>query len=105
MVDGLAVSLPNEYNQVCEGCALGKSHRLPFPQASATKYDKMDLIIVDLAGPMSVETCSGMLYALVIVEVACRFPVAHLLRSKDEAAAALKDIGTMVERQSGKLLK
>ena len=100
MVDGLAVSL---YNYVCKGC-LGKSHRLLFPKVSTTKYDKMDLIIIDLAGPMSVETWSGMLHALVVVKVACQ-TVAHLLQSKDEAAAALKDTVAMLERQSGKLLK
>lgn len=60
MVDGLTISSPNEYDHVCEGCALGKSHRLPFPKASTSQYKKMDLLVVDLTGPMSVETWSGM---------------------------------------------
>ena len=72
---GLTVSSPDKYDQVCEGCALGKSHRLPFPTASTTEHKKMDLIVVDLVGPMSIETWSGMQYVIVIVEVACRLAI------------------------------
>ena len=64
----------------------------------------MELIVIDLTGPMSVETWTGMLYALVAVKASCRFGVGELLKSKDEAAEALKWIITMLERQSGKLL-
>jgi hypothetical protein len=37
MVDGLIISAQNTYDHVCEGCALGKSHRQPLPKASTTK--------------------------------------------------------------------
>jgi GAG-pre-integrase domain/Integrase core domain len=105
MVKGLTISSPDEYDHVCEGCALGKSHRLPFPKASSTQYKQMDLLVVDLTGPMSVETWSGMQYAFVAVEISCRLPVGRLLRSKDEAGTALKETVAMLEQQSGKLLK
>ena len=105
LVNGLTVSSLDDYDRVCEGCALGKSHHLPFPEVSTTKYEKMGLIVVDLAGPMSVETWTEMQYALVTVEVSCQFPVGQLLQSKDEAATALKETVAMLKRQSRKLLE
>ncbi|KIJ26176.1 hypothetical protein M422DRAFT_133517, partial [Sphaerobolus stellatus SS14] len=68
MVDGLDISDLNAFDFVCEGCALSKSHRLPFPKISSSKYKKMDLIAVDLTGPMSVPTWSGNKYALAVIE-------------------------------------
>jgi hypothetical protein len=56
MVKGLTLSLPDAYDHVREGCALGKSHRMPFPKISVTEYPLMGLIVVDVTGPMSVET-------------------------------------------------
>ena len=50
----------------------------------------MELVVVDLTGPMSVETWTGMAYALVAVEASRRFGVGELLKSKDEAGEALK---------------
>jgi len=65
----------------------------------------MELVVVDLVGPMSVETWTGMSYALVVVELSCCFEVGELLKSKNEAAETLKWIIMMLERQSGMLLK
>ena len=71
LVTGLTISSPQTFDHVCEGCVLGKSHWLPFPKASTTPYEKMELIVVDLTGPMSVETWTGMSFALVAVEANC----------------------------------
>jgi len=85
---------------------LGKLHPLPFPKQSNTVYEKMDLVIIDLTGPISVPTWLGMSYALMVVEASCCFPIGRLLKVKSEAAAAaVKEIVTMFERQSGKKLK
>lgn len=88
------------YDHVCEGCVLGKSHRLPFPKASTTTYEKLELVVVDLTGPMSVETWTGMSYTLVAVEASCRFGVGELLKSKDEVGEALKGIVARLEHQA-----
>ena len=92
MVKGLNISSLKAFDHVCEGCVLGKSHRLPFPKASVTTHEKMELVVVDLTGPMSVETWSGMLYALLVVEMSTRFGVVRLLKSKDEVPEVLKEI-------------
>jgi len=58
-VNGLDLMAPNNYDHVCTGCAHGKSHRKPMPGTSNTKYGKMELVIMDLTGPISVPTWDG----------------------------------------------
>ena len=104
MVKGLTISSTN-YDHVCEGCTMGKSHRLPLPKRSETTSGPMDLVVADLTGPMKIETWTGMRYALVLVEVSSRYGVMRLLRTKDEAPDMLKEIIALLERQSERKLK
>jgi len=70
-VNGLDLMAPNDYDHVCTGCAYGKSHWKPMSGTSNTKYSKMELVIIDLTGPILVPIWDGYVYALVIVEVSC----------------------------------
>jgi hypothetical protein len=101
MVNGLTLSSLKEYDHVCKGCVLGKSHCLPFPKTSLTNYTPMELVVVDLTGPMSVETWSGMSYAFIAIEMNSWMNFGELLASKDEVAKTLKTIIVKLERQSG----
>ena len=56
---------------------------------------------MDLTGPILVPTWDGFLYALVIIEVSCHYPVGRLLCNKDETGTTVCDILVMFERQSG----
>ena len=84
-----------------------RPHQLPFLQASTTQYKKMELIIMDLTGPMSVQTWSGMLYALILVEAHSRYRVGQLLKLKDSDTISdtLKVTITMLECQLGVKVK
>jgi len=55
-VSRLDLMAPNDYDHVCTGCAHGKSHWKPMPGTSNTKYGKMELVVMDLTGPISVPT-------------------------------------------------
>jgi hypothetical protein len=90
MVNRLTISSLKEYDHVCEGCVLGKSHRLPFPKASLTNYTPMELVVMDLTGPMSVETWSGMSYMFIAIEMNSQMSFGELLASKDKVAETLK---------------
>jgi hypothetical protein len=100
MVNGLTI-LSKNHNHVCEGCVLGKSHHLPVPEASQTMYKHMELVIIDLAGPMFIETWSGMSYVFMAVEASTRMGVAELMVSKDETPELLKATVAKLEHQSG----
>jgi len=97
-VNKLDLTVPNDYDHVCTGYAHGKSHRKSMPGTSNTKYGKMELVVMDLTGPISVPTWDGYVYALVIVEVSCRYPVGRLLKSKEEVRGAVRDVIAMLER-------
>jgi len=50
---------------------------------------------------MPVPTWNGFLYALVIIEVSCHYPVGRLLHNKDKTGTAVHDILAVLEKQSG----
>jgi hypothetical protein len=81
MVNRLTISLLKEYDYVCKGCVLGRSHCLRFPKASLTNYTSIKLVVVDLTGPMSVETWSGMSYMFIAVEMNSQMSLRELLAS------------------------
>ncbi|KAJ3561473.1 hypothetical protein NP233_g10170 [Leucocoprinus birnbaumii] len=87
MVKGLDIKSP-EIDHLCNGCMHGKSHKLPLPGSSDTKYSKMELLVMNLTEPMSVPTWDGYRYALVVIE--------------EEVGVAVRDAVVMLERQSGK---
>jgi len=60
---------------------------------------------MDITGLISVETWTGHAYAMVVIEASCCFGVGRLLVKKEEVASTLKDVVTMLERQSGLKLK
>jgi len=55
---------------------------------------------MDLTGPMSVLTWDGYLYALVMVEVSCQYPVGCLLKKKEDTGTVIRNVIAMLERQS-----
>jgi hypothetical protein len=104
MVNELTISSKN-HDRVCEGCILSKYHRLPFPEASQTMYKCMELVVIDLASPMSVETWSGMSYVFMVVEASTWMGVAELMVLKDVTPEILKATVAKLECQSGVKLK
>jgi len=71
LVKELEINTPCEFDHICSGCTNAKSHCLSFPKSNDIHYSKIELIVMDLTGPMSVPTWDGFLYALVVVEVSC----------------------------------
>jgi len=101
LVYGLEITISREFNHLCSRCANGKSHCLPIPDSSMSRYSKMELLMMDLASPMFVPTWDGYLYALVMVEVSCRYPVGRLLKKKEDTGTAVCNVIAMLKRQSG----
>ena len=105
MVKGLELNSPLAFNHLCSGCMHGQSYKLPLLDLNSLSYSKMELVVVDLIGPMSIPTWDGNLYALVAVEVSCCYPVRCLLKHKEEVGAVVRDVVAMLERQSGECVK
>lgn len=104
MVDGIPLIQRSE--QLCDSCALGKQHRVPFPWSSAYRANTgLELVHGDLCGPITPATPGGKLYFLLIVDDFSHYMWLELLRSKDEAFASFKKVKAAAEAESRKRLK
>jgi transposase InsO family protein len=104
MVEGFPVI--RRLDQVCDGCALGKHHRTPFPQMSAyCAQESLELAHGDLCGPITPSTPGGKSYFLLIVDDYSRYMWLELLATKYEALSYFKKIKVAAEVESGRRLK
>jgi len=100
MVNGLP--LIRKVEQVCDGCALGKHHRRPFPQASSWRASTgLELVHTDLCGQITPPTPGGKSYFMLIVDDYSRFMWIELLTLKAEALSCFKKFRTASELESG----
>ncbi|GJS09596.1 retrovirus-related pol polyprotein from transposon TNT 1-94 [Tanacetum coccineum] len=72
-------------DHLCSACQMGKSKKeshKPNPEPSTN--DKLQMLHMDLCGPIRVESINGKKYILVIVDDYSRFAWVKFLRTKDE---------------------
>ncbi|CAI7838573.1 unnamed protein product [Closterium sp. NIES-53] len=90
----------------CETCLTSKFSRFPFHSAVGQSSDLVELVHVDLMGPMKVKGDGGALYSMTMVDDCTRltwsFP---LLKKSDSARVIIEEWLPMVERESGKRVK
>ena len=84
----LVIGLPNikfEADRVCEECAKGKQVKSFFkPKKTISTSRPLELIHIDLCGPMRVQSRNGSRYVCVIVDDYSRYTWTLFLSSKDE---------------------
>nr|GEX00215.1 hypothetical protein [Tanacetum cinerariifolium] len=86
-------------DHLCSSCDLGKAKRKSF-QSKTTPSSKgrLQLLHMDLCGPMRVASINGKRFVLVIVNDYSRYTWTHFLRSKDETPEVLIDFLRLVQR-------
>jgi len=98
MVDGLP--RVTRVEKVCDGCALGKQHRTPFPQMSSYRAEKgLQLVHTDLCGHI------GASYFLLVVDDHSRYMWVEMLKHKNQALECFKKIKLRAELECGNQLK
>nr|GFA88739.1 Gag-Pol polyprotein [Tanacetum cinerariifolium] len=86
-------------DQLCSSCELSKAKRSSFKsKAVPSSKGRLNLLHMDLCGPMQVVSINGKKYILVIVDDYSRYTWTLFLRSKDETPEVLKDFLTMIQR-------
>ncbi|GJX93204.1 retrovirus-related pol polyprotein from transposon TNT 1-94 [Tanacetum coccineum] len=86
-------------DHLCSSCELGKAKRKSFHTKTTPSSKRwLQLLHMDLCGPMRVESINGKKYVLVIVDDYSRYTWTHFLRSKDETPGVLIDFLTLVQR-------
>ncbi|CAI7822425.1 unnamed protein product [Closterium sp. NIES-53] len=105
-VHGLQLQRDGAHYGSCEACMQNKFARFPFPRAEGSAKASLEVVHMDLVGPMRTEGTGGVLFFLTMVDEWSRFMWARPLSKKSESAAAIKeDWLPMVERQAMRLVK
>lgn len=72
--------------EYCDGCALGKQHRTPFPSASSFRAQQsLELVHTDLCGLISPTTPGGNNYFLLVVDDFSRYMWIEIIKVKSDA--------------------
>ncbi|GJR13614.1 integrase, catalytic region, zinc finger, CCHC-type containing protein [Tanacetum coccineum] len=86
-------------DQLCSSCEVSKAKRSSFKTKTVpSSKGRLNLLHMDLCGPMRVASINGKKYILVIVDDYSRYTWTLFLRSKDETPEVLKDFLTMIQR-------
>ena len=104
----LVKDLPNIQvcSEVCEGCQLGKQHRLPFPSSATWRAtEKLQLVHSDVCGPMKTVSLNGSKYFILFIDDFTRMTWVYFLKQKSEVFSVFKKFKALVEAQCGCLLK
>jgi transposase InsO family protein len=104
MVEGIPM-LKNE-KVACDGCALGKLHKDEFPSnIDKKKRDVLDLLHIDVCGPMQTRSLGGAFYFLLFIDDCMRYTWVYFLRRKGDVFEYFKEFRTMMEKKTGKSIK
>nr|GFC32780.1 retrovirus-related Pol polyprotein from transposon TNT 1-94 [Tanacetum cinerariifolium] len=86
-------------DHLCSSCELGKAKRKSFhSKLTPSSKRRLQLLHMDLCGPMRVASINGKRYVLVIVDDYSSYTWTHFLRSKDETPEVLIDFLRVVQR-------
>nr|GEW97291.1 hypothetical protein [Tanacetum cinerariifolium] len=86
-------------DHLCSSCELGKAMQKSFhTKITPSSKSRLQLLHMDLCGPMRVASINGKIYVLVIVDDYSRYTWTHFLSSKDETPEVLIDFLRLVQR-------
>ncbi|XP_047320519.1 uncharacterized protein LOC124924540 [Impatiens glandulifera] len=72
-------------DKVCPACQLGKHGRSSFKNKGKSQFSRcLELLHMDLFGPIPVKSLGGMIFALIIIDDFSRFTWVAFLPSKDK---------------------
>ncbi|GJU82542.1 retrovirus-related pol polyprotein from transposon TNT 1-94 [Tanacetum coccineum] len=97
LVDGLP-KFKYGKDHLCSACERGKSKKASHPpKLVPSDHSKLELLHMDLCGPMRVASINGKKYILVIVDDFSRYTWVYFLRSKDETPEIIKKFITQAQ--------
>jgi transposase InsO family protein len=100
---GAIRGLPNldiEEGKICGECQIGKQTRMSHPRLEHQITSKpLELLHIDLMGPMQVESIGGRRCALVVVDDFSRYTWVNFIREKSESSEVLKNLCLQLQRE------
>jgi transposase InsO family protein len=102
------LSFTTKHHEVCKGCALGKYVSAPFPKRDSRSKGILDLIHIDICGPMSFLPIGGKFrYYISFIDDFSRKTWIYFLTGKtsEEVLKRFQEFKVFVENQTGKGMK
>lgn len=104
MVKGLDLKIPNSIE--CVTCAVCKISASPYRSVSEIRTkDVLELVHMDICGPMAIKSVGGSSYFLTIIDDYSRYISIYFLKNKSEAFEVFENFATIVEKQTGRQIK
>lgn len=91
--------------ELCQSCLEGKQSRFQFNHNLMRSNDKLDLIHIDLCGPMETESYGSSRYIMTLVDDYSRKMLVYFLSNKYDVSKIFEEFKNLVERQTGKRIK
>ncbi|CAJ2652046.1 unnamed protein product [Trifolium pratense] len=89
-----------EEGSICGECQIGKQTKMSHPKLQhLTTTRVLELLHIDLMGPMQVESLGGKRYAFVMVDDFSRFTWIEFLKDKSESFDAFKELCLQLQRE------
>lgn len=89
----------------CSSCIIGKQKRLPFPDSETATTKPLELVHMDLCGPMATPSQGGAQYIATFLDDYSNLSIVRLLKTKDGAKTAVKEVIALLENQTGLSVK
>jgi hypothetical protein len=93
------------HDPLCEPCIEGKMARAPFPLSDTACSSTLQLLHMDLCGPVQKPTHGGALYVATFLDDYSKVSAVRLLQYKSELSAALQEIVLLFENQADTTVK
>nr|ABN06155.1 Polynucleotidyl transferase, Ribonuclease H fold [Medicago truncatula] len=85
---------------ICGECQIGKQTRMTHPRLEHQVTSKvLELLHMDLMGPMQVESIGGKMYVFEVVDDFSRFTWVNFIREKSYTFEVFKDLCTQLQRE------
>lgn len=108
LVDGIGVpanAFKTAGAEVCEPCELSKQHRHPFPASETKTARPVELVHMDVCGPMATTSLGGSKYLATFLDDWTGLCVVKPVALKSEVPAAVQDVLNLLENLSGHKLR
>lgn len=94
-----------EQQGVCKECVLGKYAKTVFPSNDIKSKGILDLVHLDVGGPMSAVSLNGCYYYVIFIDDFSRRTWVYLMKTKDEVFSRFLEFKALVENKKARRIK
>ncbi|KAL0454911.1 UNVERIFIED_CONTAM: hypothetical protein Slati_0830300 [Sesamum latifolium] len=106
LVDSKSLKIDDlDHLPTCESCLKGKMTKKPFVGQTTNANDLLDLVHIDVCGPLSIPARGGFSYFITFTDDHSRYGYVYLMRYKSEAFGRFKEYRLEVENQTNRKIK